>query len=251
MIGIYKITNKINNKVYIGQSCNIEQRWKEHRSRPYQIKAEQYDSYFYKSVRKYGLDNFNFEVLEECTLEELNDKEIKWIQFYNSTDNSKGYNLQPGGHSSIPLKISQEIANQIIEILQTTELTQNEIAIKFNVSQRLVSGINLGEVWVQNNLIYPIRSTIQNKTKPVCKLCGKPVYQEGNLCVDCFNIQQRKVSRPNRDELKQLIRTQSFTKIGKQYGVSDNAIRKWCDYYKLPRKVTDIKKYTNEEWELL
>jgi predicted amidophosphoribosyltransferase len=66
----------------------------------------------------------------------------------------------------------------------------------------LVSGINLGEVWVQNNLIYPIRSTIQNKTKPVCRLCGKPVYQEGNLCVDCFNIQQRKVNRPNRDELK-------------------------------------------------
>ena len=52
-----------------------------------------------------------------------------------------------------------------------------------------------------------------------------------------------------REKLKQLIRTTPFLKIGKQLGVSDNAIRKWCDKYKLPRRVSEIKKYTDEEWE--
>lgn len=53
----------------------------------------------------------------------------------------------------------------------------------------------------------------------------------------------------SREDLKHLIRTTPFLTIGKQFGVSDNAIRKWCDKYKLPRKVSEIKKYTDEEWE--
>jgi uncharacterized protein YjcR len=48
-----------------------------------------------------------------------------------------------------------------------------------------------------------------------------------------------------------LIRTIPFTKIGEKFGISDNAIRKWCDSYNLPRKSTEIKKYTDEEWELI
>lgn len=59
----------------------------------------------------------------------------------------------------------------------------------------------------------------------------------------------RKVERPNRKELKKLIRTKSFLEIGRMFNVSDNAIRKWCDAEKLPRKKTEIKQYTDEEWE--
>ena len=57
-----------------------------------------------------------------------------------------------------------------------------------------------------------------------------------------------KIPPISREELKKLIRTVSFVKIGKQFGVTDNTIRKWCDKYKLPRKVSEIKKYTDEEW---
>lgn len=52
-----------------------------------------------------------------------------------------------------------------------------------------------------------------------------------------------------REELKNLIRTTPFTRIGEQYNVSDNAVRKWCDKYNLPRKVSEIKQYSDEEWE--
>ena len=70
-----------------------------------------------------------------------------------------------------------------------------------------------------------------------------------NYCIDCGEQARRHCEKPiTREELKKLIRNTPFTRIGEQFGVSDNAIRKWCDSYNLPRKVSDIKKYTNEEW---
>lgn len=70
MIGIYKITNTVNNKKYIGQSVNIMDRWREHRKR-----ANNGTAYLYQAMRKYDISNFVFEILEECLVEELNDKE--------------------------------------------------------------------------------------------------------------------------------------------------------------------------------
>ena len=54
-----------------------------------------------------------------------------------------------------------------------------------------------------------------------------------------------------REQLKKLIREQPFTTIAKSFNVSDNAIRKWCDKFKLPRKKTEIKKYSDQEWKLI
>ena len=63
--------------------------------------------------------------------------------------------------------------------------------------------------------------------------------------------ERRVIERPNREILKNKIRNISFSEIGREYGVSDNTIRKWCDSYNLPRKVSDIKKYTDLEWDNL
>ena len=60
---------------------------------------------------------------------------------------------------------------------------------------------------------------------------------------------RRVVERPAREELKDLIRNKPFTEIGKKFGVSDNAIKKWCDAYNLPRKKKDIKLISDEEWQ--
>jgi len=58
-------------------------------------------------MRKYGIDNFSFEVIEECSLEELNDKEKYWIKYYDSHNSSNGYNLTDGGNTSMPLKLTK------------------------------------------------------------------------------------------------------------------------------------------------
>ena len=93
MIGIYKITNKINNLSYIGQSTQIEQRFREHK-KSYNWYREK-NKKLYKDILEYGIDNFSFEILEECSIEELNDKEQYYIKYYNTYPDQ--YNMAPGG----------------------------------------------------------------------------------------------------------------------------------------------------------
>ena len=90
--------------------------------------------------------------------------------------------------------------------------------------------------------------------KNYCIDCGKQISSDAIRCQDCFGKYQTELLHEriiSRDELKQLIRTKSFVQIGKDNGVSDNAIRKWCIGYRLPSKKKDIKKYSDEEWAAL
>lgn len=81
-----------------------------------------------------------------------------------------------------------------------------------------------------------------------CVVCGKPITRNSTYCPECYARESRIVERPSREELKNLIRTTSFLQIGKTYNVSDNAVRKWCVGYGLPKKSSDIKSYSDEEW---
>ena len=84
--------------------------------------------------------------------------------------------------------------------------------------------------------------------KHYCITCGKEKGRKGIYCPECAKIHQRKTDRPNREILKNLIRTTPFRKIGLDYGVSDNAIRKWCKAENLPSTKKEINSYTDEEW---
>lgn len=94
MYCIYLHRNKINGKVYIGQTCQKpEYRWNG---------GEGYieSPYFYSAIKKYGWDNFEHIILEDkLTLDQANQKEIEYIEIYKSTDENFGYNIQKGGNS--------------------------------------------------------------------------------------------------------------------------------------------------------
>ena len=90
---------------------------------------------------------------------------------------------------------------------------------------------------------------IKHKEKHYCQRCGQEVWSGSTYCTDCKNFLSRTIERPSRDELKALIREKPFTAIATIYGVTDNAIRKWCDAENLPRKKSDIKALSDEEWE--
>ena len=100
---------------------------------------------------------------------------------------------------------------------------------------------------------------IKEGKKHYCKSCGKLLNNNSTYCLECCHKVQRVVERPTRrvverptrQELKNLIRNQPFTKNTKKYNISDNAIRKWCEKFDLPRKKTDISKYSDEEWNNL
>lgn len=95
--GIYKITNIQNNKYYIGQSVNIINRWYTHYLKPI--------SDFDKLLRKLGIDNFNFEIIERCPINKLNEREKYWIEYYDSFNN--GYNQTKGGDYNREYNIPQ------------------------------------------------------------------------------------------------------------------------------------------------
>lgn len=104
---------------------------------------------------------------------------------------------------------------------------------------------------------YAGRNIVTNReeTKNYCIDCGIEIIKSSTRCPACSAIEKgkraRKVERPSRKELKSKIRTQSFVQIGRDYGVTDNAIRKWCDEYSLPRTKKAIQKIKDIDWELL
>ena len=174
MIGIYKIENKINGKIYIGQSVDIVERWKQHGYKAFNQKEVAYNSAIHAAFRKYGIENFELTVLEECEVSELDEKERYWIQKLNSLTPT-GYNILQGGQQF-------------------------------------------------------------RKTK-FCSRCGAPLSKgnKSGLCQDCYKKEVRN-HIPNKEELlsKLLELNGNFTKAGLFYGISDNAVRKWCKSYGLP-----------------
>lgn len=85
--------------------------------------------------------------------------------------------------------------------------------------------------------------------KHYCIDCGCEISSHGERCAICASKAKRVIERPTRDELKILIRSTPFITIGKQYGVTDNTIRKWCKSMNLPSKAGDIKQISEEEWK--
>lgn len=243
-IGIYKIQNLLDGTIYIGQSKKITKRWQQHKKTAFNEKDHSYDLPLYRAIRKYGLENFSFQIIENCSCEELDNKQIYWIEYYDSFFN--GYNMTLGGNTRAGQKSSKDKIIGIIKDLEQTNLIQKEIASKWEVSEEMVQGINTGRYWKYDR-VYPIRQPKQSK-QYYCIDCGIEISKGSVRCEKCYRLQSRKTQRPGREELKCLIRIKPFTTIGKDYNVSDNAIRKWCDQYNLPRKKIDINKYTDEEW---
>lgn len=94
MIGIYCITNKITGEKYVGQSIDIEYRKQQHYYN-YKYKGSEPNKALYIAMRQYGPENFIFSILEECTIQELNEKEVFWIKNLDSYHH--GYNMNIGG----------------------------------------------------------------------------------------------------------------------------------------------------------
>lgn len=96
--GIYRIINKINGHMYIGLSKNIEKRIADHFNHGLNsLRKDDLDKVLYKAIKKYGKESFIWDILEECPLEQLKDREIYWIKYYNTYENREHYNETPGG----------------------------------------------------------------------------------------------------------------------------------------------------------
>ena len=164
MIGIYKIENKINGKIYIGQSNNIQRRFQEH-----QTKGETSRIPVDIAIQKYGKDNFTYTVIEETTIDNLNQAEEFWIDYFNSVETgyncSKGGNQQSIGENNGKAKLTEQ---DVIEIRKAynNHLKQKDVyekykdIISFGYFQNLWQGRSwshvMPEVFTEENKQYYI-----------------------------------------------------------------------------------------------
>ena len=165
MIGIYKITEKDNPTIfYVGQSNNIERRFKEHIQKSYKQSRIPFDQY----IDIKGKDAFRYEVLEECTVEELNAKEKYWIEQLNATQSGNIFN---GGASNLIGNNNPNAKLTEADVIKIRQAYQNHMRqrdvyeeykdiISFNSFQSLWQGRSwshiMPEVYTEENKHYYI-----------------------------------------------------------------------------------------------
>lgn len=159
MIGyIYKVTNKINGKIYIGQTIqSVKDRWYRHCGKSGISKAE-LNTHFKRAILKYGKENFTIETIEVCDSTKLNDREKFYISYYNSYIN--GYNSTIGGQGGTkPFKTSEESEAQIIS-LYNYGFSLREIGREFNLDKTTVKGILVRHnISIRTTRTYKLSST--------------------------------------------------------------------------------------------
>lgn len=126
---IYKIINKINNKIYIGQTTrNLQKRITEHKSE-FNLQTHN-NKYLLNAFNKYGWDNFEFSIIDTAkNLIELNNKEVFYIDQYKSNDKNIGYNIEMGGNNALASEETREkMSKTHLGIKQSPEWVDRKIA---------------------------------------------------------------------------------------------------------------------------
>lgn len=161
--GIYMIQNKINGKIYIGQSINIYQRWMSH-------KSNKLSTYISNAFSKYSIENFSFSILEKCEKSELNNRECFYIKLYHSTDKEFGYNLMQGGYNHEWSNEMKQKNSKISKKLWQNDdyrkrLSESHKGKSYNKNNNLVKCIETNEI----KTIFEWRSLGYNSVTNVCK----------------------------------------------------------------------------------
>lgn len=188
---IYKTTNLIENKIYIGQDSKNNT---EYYGSGRKLKAK---------IAKYGKDNFIKEILEECDIDKLNDREVYWISYYDSMNPNIGYNLTSGGsqhvifsdetrkklsnankgrtawNKGIPMskeakfKASIKLKGRILSDEHKKKISQSASQIsdvaKLNRANR---GFKKGHI-ISDDIRLKISNTLKNQPTVVCVYCNK------------------------------------------------------------------------------
>ena len=143
---VYKITNKINNKVYIGITIRkLNERWNEHRSRI----SERKHCHLYGAMDKYGVENFAIEQIDTATSkEELYSKEEYYIKLFNSNNPDFGYNMTQGGDAlrAIDLDAEYIVYLYTVERKSTSEIA-NILKVSPNTIRRRLISQNIQPDW--------------------------------------------------------------------------------------------------------
>lgn len=154
---IYQYLNKINNKIYIGQTNDINRRIREHKSNSFNPKSVNYNNIIHKAIRKYGYENFDISILEviDGNYDKINEREQYWIKEKHSLITEHGYNILEGGNncwrSFLSIKQIYDIKSMI-----KNGISYSDIQKKYPISKTFISDINRGKYFYNKEDNYPL-----------------------------------------------------------------------------------------------
>lgn len=146
---IYKIINLINLKIYIGQTVQpVKRRWRQHELSAQNTKRSDSNLPLHSAMRKYGIDAFKYEIIEKCRDTDINDREVYWISFYDSTNPEKGYNVSLGGGGTSYYKMDEVLSlwkqgMSVKDISKTLDADRGFLALRLKETGITAEEINL------------------------------------------------------------------------------------------------------------
>lgn len=189
LCGVYKITNIINLKVYIGQSINIKLRWKDHINSL--RRGDSSCTLLQRAWNKYRENNFVFEILELCSEDVLDEVEAKYINLYDACNTNKGYNIEHGGNKNKHL--TEETKKKIGDANRGRKFSDE---VKQKMSESRIG---------KNNGMYGKHHSEESKIKMSAARKSKPGHPRSDYQKECARLANlgKEVSEETRRKISE------------------------------------------------
>lgn len=234
---IYKITNLINNKVYIGKtSRSLETRWQEHRKNFYKLQDKMA---IHMAMFKYGPEAFDLEKIENCNESNINEREQYWIDYYNSYNN--GYNSTLGGEGSVKVDYQEVLSlwkqglnlQQITNKMKIDRHTASNILKIYNITEKEIFRRGIGRPVLQYTLDGKFVNRFDSITDAVNNMGKNNISAIKNCCNKTSKSAYNFLWKYEDDNTSIEEIVYDFKKSGKgktkkvlQYDLNDNFIQK-------------------------
>ena len=225
MYSVYKITNKINDKCYIGSSIRVEKRWKEHINTSKNPNNPQYNYPLYQAFRKYGLENFSFNVLKDdfTTIEEMQNYEKEMIVSFHT--------LSPNGYNQTLNTNSNNIANEnlqkhLVKVKKKCALVdKNENILEIYESYHAAAR---AQGWDGDARATTIQRICDGKARECDGLIFRKLDENGNVIVPVFQTRKRKtqICGINKDNPADVVYYDSISEAARQEHIDRGSIGK-------------------------
>jgi group I intron endonuclease len=228
--GIYKIENIINKKVYIGQSNDIINRFKSHKNKLNNNKHP--NAHLQNAWNKYEINNFKFEIIEECVKEIIDEREKFWINYYDSDNEDKGYNLESGGNKNkiVAEETKQKISSSVKKVYLSEEYREKH--------RKKIIGKKKGQLSEETKL----KLSLANKGKHPSEESRRKMsesqkkrnlyYKQKGEHVRKYKKKYNKLSDDIIDEIRKKYLTGKYTQteLGKEYSITQQTVSKIVNY---------------------